>query len=213
MTSPQPILIATGNPGKYREIVAVLTESLILPVRWLPLSELGRKIEEPVEDGPTFAENAALKARWYSTRSGLWTLADDSGLEVDALGGAPGVFSARFAGEKSGTSRLEIDAANNRKLIAALAGVPAERRTARFRCCVALADGKRVLATAEGVVEGRMIDEPRGTGGFGYDPHFLLPDLGLTTAELPSEHKNRISHRGGALRMLAPHLERLLGDG
>lgn len=213
------ILIATANPGKAREIEAVLEEPAApgalgeaVQVRWHTLADWPEPIEEPDENGATFLENAVLKARYYSRASGLWTLADDSGLEVDALGNEPGVRSARFAEAPQGASRDQRDRANNRKLIECLLGVPPERRIARYRCVLALADGDRILATTEGTLEGRIIDEPRGSGGFGYDPHFLLPELGRTTAELSAEHKNRISHRGVALRALRKKLADLLGE-
>jgi XTP/dITP diphosphohydrolase len=208
------ILVATLNPGKYREIIDVLTRSEdatpLSGVRWLSLFELEFAPDEPSEDGETFTENAALKARYYSAQTGHWTLADDSGLEVDALGGAPGVRSARYADVSVGLSRSEIDAANNHKLIATLRGVDPEKRTARFHCAMALADGDRILATAEGVIEGRIIDTPRGERGFGYDPHFLVAGSDHTTAELSLAEKNRISHRGQALRQMREHLRRLL---
>ena len=197
---PEQILIATANAGKRREILAVMADA---PVQWLTLGDLPA-MPEAVEDGDTFEANARKKALHFAELSGLWTLADDSGLVVDALGGAPGVHSARFS-EAGG------DVANNRKLIAELAGVPAERRSARFVCCVVLASPGAVLATASGTIEGRIVDEPRGSNGFGYDPHFWIPELERTSAELPPEHKNRISHRGQALRNLAPGLRRLLG--
>jgi XTP/dITP diphosphohydrolase len=218
--APHLIVIASRNANKVREIAAVLgaadAPAALRAVRWLSLAEAAPHAGDPVEDQPTFAGNAALKARHASRLTGLWTLADDSGLEVDALDGAPGVLSARYAGLAAGVSggrnpaRAEKDLANNRKLIAALAGVPAERRTARFRCCLALADGERILLTAEGGVEGRIIDAPRGSGGFGYDPHFLIPELGRTMAELGMQEKNRISHRGRALRQLRERLAALL---
>lgn len=206
------LLIATRNPGKVREIAAVLSESgnpVLRQITWRSLDEAAPDAADPVENQPTFAGNAALKARYWSKLTGLRTLADDSGLEVDALNGAPGVYSARYAAADPSGGRAAQDAANNRKLIAALQGVPPERRAARFRCCLAVADGDRILATAEGAIEGVIIDDPRGAGGFGYDPHFFVPALGRTTAELPFEHKNRISHRGQALRALREHLARL----
>ncbi|HPF39629.1 MAG TPA: RdgB/HAM1 family non-canonical purine NTP pyrophosphatase [Phycisphaerae bacterium] len=210
------ILIATNNPGKAREIEAVLSENAgggrLDEVRWLTLRDLGAAIEEPHEDQATFEGNSALKATYYSKASGYVTLADDSGLEVDALDGAPGVFSARYADVEGDPPRAERDLANNRKMIAALTGVSDEARTARFRCVLTLADGDRVLAQASGAIEGRIIDAPRGDGGFGYDPHFLVPELGQTTAELAAEHKNRISHRGVALRALRETLRGMLGE-
>ncbi len=191
------IVIATKNPGKVREIAAVMAD---LPIDWVTLSDLP-EIDEPVEDGETFDANARLKARYYAEKTGLWALADDSGLVVDPLGGGPGVYSARYAGEPCD------DLANNAKMVRELQGVPLEERTARFRCAIALADPQRVLAEAEGKIEGLIIDEPRGSNGFGYDPHFLVPSLGKTTAELDPEHKNSISHRGNALRAIKPLLE------
>ncbi len=209
----RPILIATGNQGKYREITQVLAESHPgdpLPVEWRSLADLPVGIDPPEETGRTFLDNAILKATAYSTATGWWTLADDSGLEVDALGGEPGVHSARYAGLPEGVPRVAIDAANNRRLIAALADVPRPRRTARFRCVMVIADGGQLLAQAEGAVEGLLIDEPRGHNGFGYDPHFLLPHLDRTMAELPPAEKNRISHRGQALRRIRELLRELL---
>ncbi len=213
-TGARTILIATGNPGKACEITAVLSEPIsgsvaTADIRWIMLANLDVIPSEPEEDGATFAENAALKARYYSRCSGLWTLADDSGLEVDALGGEPGILSARYAGLPEHLTRAERDAANNKKLMERLRGIPQPERTARFRCALALADGDRILARAEGAVEGRIIDEPRGTNGFGYDPYFLVPELGQTTAELAAEHKNRISHRGQALRRMREALKKL----
>lgn len=205
------ILIATGNPSKRQEIAAVLGEGSAGEIRWLGLTDLPEPIPEPVEDGATFLDNAILKAQYYARAAGRWALADDSGLEVDALGGAPGVHSARYAGVDGG--RAIVDPANNRKLIEMLRDVPQPRRSARFRCVLALSDGDRVLATADGVIEGQIIDTPRGAGGFGYDPHFLVPELGVTTAELPASEKNRISHRGRALRALKPQIERLIAGG
>jgi XTP/dITP diphosphohydrolase len=205
------ILIATGNPGKMREIIAVLSEAhaIAAAVRWVGVKDIGLHIEEPVEDGASFLDNAVLKAQYYARAIGRWTLADDSGLEVDALGGRPGVLSARYAGVTDGP-REEIDRANNQRLIRELAGIPPEQRTARFRCVLALSDGRNVLATTDGSIEGLIVDMPRGEGGFGYDPHFLVPQLGKTTAELAAEEKNRISHRGQALRAMRERLADVL---
>jgi XTP/dITP diphosphohydrolase len=200
VNAPATLLVATANPGKLREIQQILGG---LPIALKTLADFPG-IEPPSEDAPTFEGNALKKAQHYARRTGLWTLADDSGLEVDALGGAPGVRSARYAGEDAD------DAANNAKLVAALAGVPAERRTARFRCAAVVSDGARILASAEGAVEGVIIDAPRGRNGFGYDPHFLLPQRGVTTAELPPAEKNRISHRGQAMRQIGEQLRRLV---
>ena len=200
MVKRRRLLIATSNPGKLREIRHVFAD---LDVEPATLDEFG-DLPEAVEDGLTFEDNAKNKALHYAERTGLWTLADDSGLEVDALGRRPGVNSARFAGAPQDT------AVNNAKLIACLRDIPPERRTARFCCAIAVASDGRILATASGVIEGVIIDEPRGRNGFGYDPHFLLPELGRTTAELEPEHKNRISHRGQALWGIRPKLEALL---
>ncbi len=194
------LLIATGNPGKWRELRALLDG---LPFEIASLAQYA--LAPPEETGATFLENALLKARHARAATGLAVIADDSGLEVDALGGEPGVRSARYAGP--GAS----DAENNAKLIAALAGVPPERRGARYRCVLVYLPADRVAAPliAEGVWEGRIVDAPAGAAGFGYDPHFLVPELGCTAAQLDPAHKNRISHRGIALRALRERLERL----
>lgn len=186
------LLLATRSAGKIREIEQL---SRGAGWRWRGLNEFP-DVPEAVEDGSTFRENALRKAAFYSQQTGLIALADDSGLEVDALSGEPGVHSAYYAGMP------RDDAANNRKLVAALRGVPLDRRTARFRCAMTLADGAAILAETDGAIEGVIIDEPRGANGFGYDPHFLVPELGRTTAELPPDQKNEISHRGRALRAM-----------
>lgn len=172
-------------------------------------------VPEPAEDGETFADNARHKALYYARACGQWCLADDSGLEVDALGGAPGVRSARYAADRCppGAARDAIDAANNAKLLEALAAVGPERRTARFVCYLVLADPEGVILEACDTIEGRIGYQPRGHNGFGYDPLFEVPQLGCTTAELPSEHKNRISHRGKALLRVADMLAQLLRSG
>jgi XTP/dITP diphosphohydrolase len=181
-----------------------------LPVELAGLDGPGGKgdIPEPEEPGLTFAVNARLKAAYYARAVGQWCLADDSGLEVDALGSAPGVRSARYAADDCppGAARATLDAANNAKLLRALRDVPTDRRTARFVCHVVLADPEGVLMEACDTVEGRIGYEPRGTGGFGYDPLFCLPDLGCTTAELDADRKNLLSHRGKALRRIAQML-------
>jgi XTP/dITP diphosphohydrolase len=199
------ILIATRNPGKlreYRDLLADLptgTESL----EWVLLTDIG--IEVDVEEtGTTFEENARLKAAAYSQMSGLLTLADDSGLEVDALGGSPGVRSARYAGP--GAS----DSDRYQKLLRELEGVPSEARTARFRCVVAVSTPEGEIHTASGDCPGQIAFEPRGSFGFGYDPVFYMPDRGLTMAELPPEIKNRISHRARALEAIKPTLSDLI---
>ncbi len=189
---PHSLLIATTNPGKLREIEAVFAS---LSLHFEDLSKYP-DLPAAVEDADTFLANAEKKALHYAERTGLPTLADDSGLEVDCLGGRPGVQSARFAG------RHGDDQANNAKLIDSLRDVPLKERNARFRCAIVVADHGKVLARAEGAIEGLIVDQPRGKNGFGYDPHFLVPDLGKTTAELAPEHKNSISHRGQALRSI-----------
>lgn len=199
--TPQPtILIATTNPGKLEEMRTMLGG---LPVRIATLDEYP-DIVEPIEDGATFEDNAAIKALHYACEVRCWVLADDSGLEVSWLDGEPGVLSARYAGAD------RDDRANNAKLIAKLANCPQDRPAARFRCAVALASDDNILASASGTLEGVIIDEPCGLNGFGYDPHFLVPEAKMTTAEMAPEHKNRISHRGRALRILRPMIERLL---
>lgn len=197
------ILLATRNPGKVREIRAMTAG---LPLHWHGLDDFP-DVPDAEETGATFAENARLKALHYAAYTQLDTLADDSGLEVDALGGAPGVNSARYAGEP------RSDDANNRKLIAALADVPAAQRTARFRCAMALVRDGAVVAESDGTFEGVIVDTPRGTNGFGYDPHFLVPELGQTSAELPAADKNARSHRGAALRKMLSHVTALYGLG
>lgn len=196
----RPLVFATRNRGKLVELRELLPGSDVRAI-----DEIG-DVPEVVEDQPTFAGNAMKKAREVSAATGLPALADDSGLEVDALGGAPGVLSARYAG----VSGHAADAANNAKLLAALAGVPAERRTARFRAVLALADvrgplGERVI-TADGTCEGVILDAPRGTGGFGYDPLFFAPELGQTFAEAGVGSKSELSHRARAMRVMRPQL-------
>jgi XTP/dITP diphosphohydrolase len=229
--APAPrLLLASANQGKLRELRAILDG---LPVELVGLADAGLGAPPQVEEtGATFLENALHKARAYAAWAGLAAVADDSGLEVDALGGAPGVRSARYAGEGAG------DQANLDKLLAALAGVPPERRTARFRCAAALVDpgwgsGRRGPGNPEGVPrsissnqasggpsegwgewhaeaawEGRLLDRPRGTGGFGYDPVFLPDGWELTSAEVDQATKDAASHRGRAFRALRPAIER-----
>jgi XTP/dITP diphosphohydrolase len=192
------LLVATLNPGKVREISAALAPTGI-EVCGLDSIENPPEIEET---GATFEANARLKAEGYSRLTDLFVLADDSGLEVDALGGAPGVLSARYGGPG-----LD-DQDRNRKLLAALEGVEPERRTARFRCVLALARQGTTLATFEGVIEGLLLDEPRGYNGFGYDPLFFHPESGCTTAELTTAEKQRVSHRGQAIAAFLEALKR-----
>ena len=199
----QPMLFATSNPHKLDEVRAVLGP---LGIEVTGLDTLDTVPEEPVEDGDTFEANARLKAIHYAKATGRTCLADDSGLAVDALDGAPGVRSARYAGE--GETRAERDRANNAKLLRALAGVPAAERTARFVCAMCLADGEgRVLVETRGTFDGVITETPAGENGFGYDPLLYLPDTDCTSAELPPEEKNRRSHRGEAVRAMAMVME------
>jgi len=183
------LVLATNNKGKVREMSEILAPYEIEVISMDAFEHIG----EIEEDGDTFRENAVKKASITCERTGLMSLADDSGLEVDHLGGAPGIHSARFAGEEKN------DEANNTKLLQLLAEVPAERRTARFRCVVAVAVPGGWVYTAEGTCEGVIAGEPRGDGGFGYDPLFYLPEYGKTFAELDPGTKNKISHRAHAL--------------
>jgi len=196
----QRLVVATHNQGKLREYRALLAG---LPLELVSLDDLGIMYDAP-ETGLSFAENAQIKARTYAGMTGLWTWADDSGLEVDALGGLPGIYSARYGG--SGLS----DGDRIQALLRELAAHPGAERTARFRCAVALALPDGSLYTVEDAVEGCIIDEPRGSHGFGYDPVFFMPELDATMAELPADVKNRISHRAKAA-LAAKHLiEQLL---
>jgi XTP/dITP diphosphohydrolase len=226
---PDVLHIATTSPGKQRDFAAA-AETFGIEIA--PLPGL-REIPEPVEDGATFDANARLKAEHYSRHApGLWVLADDSGLEVDALNGAPGVRSARFAADESfaGEADMTTDERNNQCLLGRLRSAetetpglqplssaqqvrgihaPAstdENRTARYRCVLALARGGKVKHTAEGSVEGIILTAPRGDGGFGYDPLFLIPELNATMAEIDLATKQRISHRGRALESLLKEL-------
>jgi XTP/dITP diphosphohydrolase len=195
MAGSRRVVVASKNKGKLEEIAATLA-----PLGWEFVSgEGGPDVEET---GETFFENAKLKAEAYARHFGTAALADDSGLEVDALAGAPGVRSARYAGEHAS------DVDNNAKLLAALAVVPEGRRTARFRSTIVLTDTDGSLVAADGACEGRIGFAPRGSGGFGYDPLFL-PEAtpGRTMAELSLDEKNAISHRGAALRALLGKLE------
>jgi len=212
--APAPLkdlVIATANPGKLREFQALLADLAVAPVAQGALG-----LTAPEESGTTFAANALLKARHAAAASGAAAIADDSGLEVDALGGAPGIYSARYAREAAGDAAAAdaaaVDAANNAKLVAALQGVPFEARRARYRCALVYLDGPGDPAPlhTQGVWEGYILEAPRGSGGFGYDPYFWIPELKLTAAELEPERKNRLSHRGTALQALRSALaERL----
>lgn len=194
------ILVATHNKGKLREYTELLAD---LPVEWVSLSDVG--IQRDVEEtGETFEANARLKATVYARQSGLLTLADDSGLEVEVLDGAPGIQSARYAGPDAS------DKERYRLLLANLEGIPDEERQARFVCVIAVADHQGEVVTAEGVREGRITREPRGNHGFGYDPVFWVPEYQATMAELEPEVKNRLSHRALAVEAIRPKLEKLI---
>jgi len=190
------LLVATTNPGKVREFREMLGAA---DLAFTDLSSHPRV--DPVEEtGQTFRANACLKATFYAKHFQTWTVADDSGLEVDALNGAPGVHSARWA-EINAAGKGDTD--NNALLLNQLQNIPDDRRAARFVCVLALADPQgRIVLTARDTVEGRVIHEPRGHNGFGYDPLFLIDALGKTTAQLAPDEKHAISHRGKALRHL-----------
>jgi XTP/dITP diphosphohydrolase len=201
------LYVATSSQGKLRDFrTAAAAHSLVIE----PLPKL-KEIPAPEEDGLTFAANAALKAVYYSRFApGELVVADDSGLEVDALDGAPGVRSARFAADAglvdSSDANESIDVRNNLLLVERMAGVLAERRTARYRCVLVVARDGVALHTAEGAVEGMILEAPRGRGGFGYDPLFYLPELNRSMAEIDLETKNTLSHRGRAIAALLPLL-------
>jgi XTP/dITP diphosphohydrolase len=191
------LLVATYNPGKIREYKDLLS-GLRLEITFPAQEGLALEVEET---GATFEENACIKALAFAQEAGIPTLADDSGLEVEALGGAPGVRSARYAGP--GASDVD----RYRKLLVALEGVPTGRRQARFRCVVALAQADGSIQTAEGTCEGEIGFGPKGDSGFGYDPIFVVEGFGgLTMAELSPETKNEISHRGRAVEAARPIL-------
>lgn len=192
------LLVATHNQGKVKEYAEMLAD---LEAEWVGLADLGIDLEVE-ETGRTFAENAVLKATVYARECGCLTLADDSGLEVDALDGRPGVHTARFGGP--GLSPVE----RYQHLLAVMQDIPEEQRTARFKCVIALARPEELLGTAIGICPGRIAHAPAGNGGFGYDPVFYLPDHGCTMAELPAGVKHQISHRGRALRAIAPLLQK-----
>lgn len=193
------LLVATGNQGKLKEIHRLLENS---DVEVVGLNQCDNP-PEVIEDGDTFEANARKKAVQMAAFSGCLTLADDSGLVVDALGGAPGVHSARYAGKQGD------DAANNAKLLSELVDVVDEKRQAAFHCVMALASPDGHCQTFAGKVSGLIMRGERGGGGFGYDPLFMVPEYGKTMAELPLDIKNRISHRGTALQQLIPVLQEL----
>ena len=208
MTGQRTLLIATGNPGKLREYRGLLKDA---PYNLVSLNDAGIT-SEVEETGDTFAENAWLKAAGYADMSGLLTLADDSGLEVDALGGEPGVLSARYGGDACHTDADRVDL-----LLRNLDGVPWEKRTARFRCVINLVDPSTIsnqqpqlLVSVVGSVAGMVQYEPTGDDGFGYDPVVYLPSFGRTVAQLSLEEKNRISHRGNAAARAMVSLTKVL---
>jgi XTP/dITP diphosphohydrolase len=204
MSQQRQLVIATTNPHKVDEFRQLLAGA---PFALTSLDELGVARDVP-ETGDTFAENAIIKARAYAEMTGLLTLADDSGLEIDALDGAPGVLSARWAGP-------EVPyATRNRLLVERLAGLPDAQRGARYRCAIAIAlpPPQGLVGVVEGVFEGSIAREPVGQGGFGYDPIFFVPEQGRTVGEMTAAEKHAISHRARAARAALPLLERLAGD-
>jgi len=219
VTAPRLIVLATSNPGKVRELEALLSDWITTKytkhtkgrhgggtrpaVRFAVLSDIAGPLEIP-EPFATFRENAAFKARVAAERSGEWALGEDSGLQVDALAGRPGVYSARFAGKG------QPDARRVALLLAMMREVPAPRRTARFHCAVALASPEGLLGEWQGVCEGRIAEAARGEGGFGFDPVFIPDGETRTMAELAPEQKNAISHRGRAMRRMAEALRGML---
>jgi XTP/dITP diphosphohydrolase len=198
----QPIILATGNSNKVREFREIMAT---YDVALSSLADHFNPVPNIPETGATFEENALQKAQWVYDRKKTWAIADDSGLEVDALDGRPGVRSARFAGDE-----VNIEA-NNRLLLELLAEVPSVRRTARFKCALVLVASAGNYFTAEGVCEGTIALSPRGAGGFGYDPLFIPMGHSKTFAELGAAEKHAISHRGRAIEKMRDHLDELLG--
>lgn len=197
----QKLLVATHNPGKVAEFAAMLAD---LAIEWLSLDDIGL-LKDVAETGTTFQENAVLKAKSYAQATGLLTLADDSGLQVDALDGQPGIYTARYGG--AGLTHE----GRYRRLLQNMQDVPWPERTARFRAVIALvAPDGRLLGTADGVCEGMIAWEPAGDGGFGYDPVFYLPDRQMTMAQVGPAVKHKISHRGRAMRAIEPLLRQVL---
>ena len=193
------LVLATANEGKFQEIIAILSD---LRISFLSLASF-RGYVPPIEYGHTYAENASAKARAAARFTGTWALADDSGLEVEALGGRPGPQSSRYLGPGA----TEWD--RNQRILEMLEGVPLERRNARFQCVVAVADPEQELFLTHGTCEGIIAHAPVGGEGFGYDPIFVVPEQGVTMASLPRDLKNRISHRARALEKMKPFLRSL----
>ena len=209
MAEKPKILVATTNPGKMKELVALLGE-LADQVNWKTLADFS-DLPAVTEDGNTFARNAQKKALGYAKATGLLTIADDSGLVIDALGGQPGVRSARFADEvhKDG-NREQIDRENYEKVLALMKDIPSEKRSARFVCHLCMADPKQVLLQTEGTVEGVIGEKPMGENGFGYDPIFWIPAEEKTAAQLDADRKNQVSHRADAAKKFKPLLRQFL---
>ncbi|OXU15106.1 RdgB/HAM1 family non-canonical purine NTP pyrophosphatase [Sedimentisphaera salicampi] len=205
------ILLATTNAGKIRDFEILLSG---FSINWLSLKDFP-ETEEVEEDGKTFAENAARKAIGYARQTGILTLADDSGLEIDALGGEPGINSARFSGahKDHSSDAFRIDEENIKKVLRLMEDVPEENRSARFVSSLCLADSEKPILEAEGFLPGMILREKRGSGGFGYDPIFYLPERGKSVAELEREEKNKISHRANAVKNLRPMLKEFLRRG
>ena len=193
------VVLATANQGKLQEIAAILSD---LRISFLSLASL-RGYVLPIESGATYAENASTKARAAARFAGAWALADDSGLEVEAIGGQPGPHSSRFLGPAA------TDRERNQRILEMLEGIPAEQRKARYECVVALAGQEGELFLTHGSCEGFIAQVPHGDEGFGYDPIFIVPDHGVTMASLPRDIKNRISHRARALEKTKPILRSL----
>jgi XTP/dITP diphosphohydrolase len=209
--SAKALYIATSNPGKLRDFAVAAesfaSEDLGFSIAPMPCMD---RIPPPPENEATFEGNARAKAIYYSRLApGFDIIADDSGIEVDALDGCPGVRSARFAADAGFTSTGDADTDNNLLLLQKLSGAPEEKRTARYRCALALANSGECVLTAEGAVEGRITTEPQGSGGFGYDPLFYLSELGKTMAEIDLETKISLSHRGRALQGLLEQIREI----
>ncbi|GMQ78117.1 MAG: XTP/dITP diphosphatase [Anaerolineae bacterium] len=196
------LLLATKNPGKLKEYAELFIE---LDLEWLNLDEMGINLDVE-ESGETFKENAIIKATSYAKASGCLTMADDSGLEVDALNGRPGVRTARFGGPHLSAEE------RYRHLLTLMERIPENQRSARFKCVIALALPGGLVGISQGICEGAIANSPRGSGGFGYDPIFYLPTIGKTMAELTSNEKHRVSHRGLAVANIKPILEPLLSE-
>ena len=198
---PHQLLVASNNAKKFKELLDLLSD---LPVQLLSLNDFPG-VQEVEENGKTFQENAEKKALGFAKQTGCLTLADDSGLCVDYLKGAPGVYSARFAGLQKN------DLENCEKVLKLLKGVPESKRSASFQCALALATPSRVLCTVEERVEGRIAERMVGENGFGYDPLFFYPEFGKTFAEIPPTKKHSVSHRGKALRKMKEILKNYMG--